>query len=252
MLECLGYELLTPETAKDLHAIKDGNKYVVAFASTLDQLPTQANHLTRLHRAIIAANAAGGFYVTTRGFSRDAEAYAKTAPIKLVDGPKLVASITRSMEGMPAPDSYKAMCRQCGDIVTLRLDRAEAIPCTNGHPVAPTIAARLSCRSGAAGRIDQPQLFPAPCFHAPRSERAQLEIYRPQEEAAEAERTKGTRRRLRRPRPIRRQRRVRPQAEARSSPFTIKQISSGFAVTRRNPASRFVEVSQAPETQNPP
>jgi hypothetical protein len=105
----------------------------------LDQLPTQANHLTRLHRAIMAANAAGGFYVTTRGFSRDAEAYAKTAPIKLVDGPALVKSITRSMEGIPAPDSYKAMCRQCGDIVTLRLDRAEAIPCTNGHPVAPTI-----------------------------------------------------------------------------------------------------------------
>ena len=70
-------------------------------------MPTQANHLTRLHQAIIATNAAGGFYVTTRGFSRDAEAYAKTAPIKLVDGPQLVASIKRSMEGMPAPESYK-------------------------------------------------------------------------------------------------------------------------------------------------
>ena len=35
------YEVLTPETATDLLAIKDGKKYVVAFASTVDQLPTQ-------------------------------------------------------------------------------------------------------------------------------------------------------------------------------------------------------------------
>ena len=126
MLERLGYELVTPETAADLLAIKDGKKYLVAFASTLDSLPVQANHLTRLHSAIVSNNAAAGFYVTTRGFSRDAEAYAATAPIKLVDGPKLVASIKRSMEGMPTLDSYRAMCRQCGEIVTHRLDRAEA------------------------------------------------------------------------------------------------------------------------------
>jgi hypothetical protein len=119
MLERLGYELLTPETARDMQATKEGRKYVVTFASTMDPLPTQANHLTRLHQAINATNAAGGFYVTTRGFSRDAEAYAATAPIRLVNGPKLVASIKRSMESTPAPDSYKAMCRQCGEIVMI-------------------------------------------------------------------------------------------------------------------------------------
>jgi restriction endonuclease len=136
MLERLGYELLTAETATDLLAIKDGRKHVVAFAATTDQLPTQANHLSRLHQTIIATNAAGGFYVTTRGFSRDAEAFAKTAPIKLVDGPKLVASIKHSMQGIPAPDSYKAMRRECGAIVAHRLDKAEAIACSSGHAVA--------------------------------------------------------------------------------------------------------------------
>jgi Restriction endonuclease len=152
MLERLGYELVTPETAKDLLVIKGGEKHVVAFAATTDPLPTQANHLTELHRAIIAKTAAGGFFVTTRGFSRDAEAYAKTAPIKLVDGPKLVASIKRSMEGMPAPESYKAMCRECGDIVAHRLDKAEAITCRSGHAVAPTIArASLSVRTQPGG-----------------------------------------------------------------------------------------------------
>jgi hypothetical protein len=132
--------LLTPETADDLLAIKDGEKCVVAFAATSDPLPTQANYLTQLHRVIIGTNAVRGFYVTTRGFSRDAEGYAKTAPIKMVDGPKLVASIKRSMESMPVPHTYKAICRQCGAIVTHRLDQSEAIPCKSGHPVAPTIA----------------------------------------------------------------------------------------------------------------
>ena len=153
MLERLGYELVTPETAKDLLVIKDGEKHVIAFAATTDPLPTQANHLTELHRAIIAKTAAVSFYVTTRGFSRDAEAYARTAPIiRLVDGPKLIASIKRSMEGTPAPDIYKAMCRQCGDVVTHSLAKAAAISCSNGHPVAPTIArASLSVAAQPGG-----------------------------------------------------------------------------------------------------
>jgi len=140
MLERLGYELLTPDTATDVVAVKDGKKYLVAFAPDTELAPTHTNHLTRLHRAVIAASAAAGFFVTPRGFTRDAEAYAANAPLKLVDGPKLVASITRSMQGIKTPDSYKAMCRQCGEIVMHRVDGGEAVPCANGHPVAPTIA----------------------------------------------------------------------------------------------------------------
>jgi hypothetical protein len=143
MLGYLGYELLTPGAAGDLIAMKDGAKFIVAFGSTTDQAPIAIPPLTRLHGAIIAASAAGGFYVTTRGFTRDAEAFAATAPIKLVDGPKLIASIKRSMAGTPPADSYKAMCRQCGEIVTHKLDRAEAVPCSSGHAVPPTIARAL-------------------------------------------------------------------------------------------------------------
>lgn len=140
MLERLGYELLTHETAADLVMIKDGKKYVVAFATPTDLAPTPLGHLTRLHSVVVASNAAAGFYITPRGLTLDAEAFARTAPIKLVDGPKLVASIKRSMEGVTMPNSYQAICRQCGEIVQHRLDHAEAIPCRNGHPVAPTIA----------------------------------------------------------------------------------------------------------------
>ena len=139
-LALLGYELLTPDSAGDVVAIKDGKKYLVAFASDTELAPTHTNHLTRLHSAVVAAGAAAGFFITPRGFTRDAEAYAATAPLKLVDGPKLVASIARSMQGIPAPETYKAMCRQCGGIVTHRLDGFDAVPCVNGHPVAPTIS----------------------------------------------------------------------------------------------------------------
>ena len=63
----------------------------------------------RLHSAVIAAGGATGFYITPRGFTRDAEAYAATAPLKLIDGPKLIASIARGIRiaGIAAPDSYK-------------------------------------------------------------------------------------------------------------------------------------------------
>ena len=152
MLERLDYKLLTPETAADILATKDGKKYVIAVASTTDQSATRPNALTRLHAAVINANAAGGFYITPRGFTRDAEAYAATAPLNLVDGPLLIASIARSMDGESVPATYKAMCRQCGEIVSHSLDRAEAIPCPNGHPVAPTIArAALAIRKEEGG-----------------------------------------------------------------------------------------------------
>lgn len=140
MLQRLGYELVTSENTADLVTTKDGKKYLVAFGPAADPAPIPVRELSRLHSAVVAANAAAGFFVTTRGFAPDAEAYGATTPLKLVDGPKLVASITRSMEGVTMPESYHAQCRQCGEIVHHTLARAEAIPCRNGHPVAPTIA----------------------------------------------------------------------------------------------------------------
>jgi Restriction endonuclease len=156
MLERLDYQLLTPETAADLLAAKDGKKYLFAFASTTDQSATRPNELTRLHAAVVNANATAGFYITPRGFTRDAEAYATTAPLKLIDGPQLIAAIARTMLGDSVPATYKAMCRQCGEIVCHSLDHAEAIPCPNGHPVAPTIArAALATRKEEGGSMSR-------------------------------------------------------------------------------------------------
>jgi hypothetical protein len=111
-----------------------------ARAPPAEFAPTSIRDLTRLHATVVAANATAGFFITSRSFTPEAEAYAATAPLKLVDGAKLVASIQRSMADVTMPETYQAMCRQCGDIVRHSLDRAETIPCRDGHPVAPTIA----------------------------------------------------------------------------------------------------------------
>lgn len=60
------------------------------------------------------------------------------------------------MHGMPTPDSYKAMCRECGDIVAHRLDKGKAVPCTRGHLVTPTIPrASLNIQTQPGGSTSQ-------------------------------------------------------------------------------------------------
>ena len=138
MLERLGHSVVS--SVSDLVTTKEGPKYVIACARPVDQPATKAPALRRLHDAVAAAGAARGIYVTPRGFTPEAEHYAASAPIDLVDGALLIRSMHRSRKGMLLPESYKAMCCQCGDIVQHRLDKSEALPCRNGHPVAPTIA----------------------------------------------------------------------------------------------------------------
>ena len=145
-------------------------------AATADTAPTRTAALVRLHNAIIAASAEAGFYVTTRGFTPAATDYAATAPIRLVDGEALAAAMRRSKGGAALPETYKAICRQCGDVVQHRLDHAEAVPCGNGHPVAPTIArAALVPRPDAPADAGTPPPMLARrhrCWHAATPRRA--------------------------------------------------------------------------------
>jgi hypothetical protein len=139
MLERLGHAIIT--TAPDLVTTKGGRKYVTACANPLDAAPTKTPALARLHAAVVSANAAGGFYVTARSFTPDAEHYTATLPIlTLVDSELLNRSMQRSLKGVTLPPTYKAMCCQCGEIVQHRLEKGEALPCGNGHLVPPTIA----------------------------------------------------------------------------------------------------------------
>jgi hypothetical protein len=137
MLERLGHTIIS--SVADIVTTKDDHKFVVACAAPLDKT-TKAPALRRLHQAVVAAGATRGIYVTPREFSPEAQHYAATAPLDLVDGALLIKSMHRSRKGMLLPSSYKAMCCQCGDIVQHQLDQSDARPCRQGHPVAPTIA----------------------------------------------------------------------------------------------------------------
>jgi hypothetical protein len=53
MLERLDYELITPDTAAKLLATKDGQKYLIAFASTTSQSATRPNDLTQLRADVM-------------------------------------------------------------------------------------------------------------------------------------------------------------------------------------------------------
>jgi hypothetical protein len=46
----------------------------------------------------------------------------------------------RSLRGVALPQTYRAMCCQCGETVQHRLDKGHAIACGNGHLVPATIA----------------------------------------------------------------------------------------------------------------
>jgi hypothetical protein len=161
MLERLGYLVIAEASAHDLVVTKDGRKHIVACATPADPEPTRTRDLARLHDAVVAANAHSGFFVTTRGFTTEAEQYAETAPIKLVDGRQLVAAMKRSKARLAWPHAYKAMCRQCGEIVQHQLDQAEALPCGQGHLVAPTIARAALVRPKRAAP-DQSDPTPTP------------------------------------------------------------------------------------------
>jgi Restriction endonuclease len=138
MLERLGHTVVS--SVSDIVTTKDGRKYVTACATPTEQTPSKAPALRRLHDVVIAAGAARGFYVTPRSFTPEAEHYAASAPIDLVDGRLLIRSMHLSRKGMLLPVTYKAMCCQCGELVQHRIDKDEALPCSNRHLVAPTIA----------------------------------------------------------------------------------------------------------------
>ena len=94
-----------------------------------------------------------GYFITPRGFTEQAEQYAASAPIDLFDGKRLVKVLNQSRRHVLMPQTYKAMCRQCGGIVQHRLDREQdaARPCRSGHMVAPTIARAMLLPPRPAG-----------------------------------------------------------------------------------------------------
>jgi hypothetical protein len=147
MLERLGYEVINHPAAHDLIVTKldselKARKYVVSCADPAEIDPTGSPALGRLVEAIMQDGAHSGFYVTARSFTQQARDYAQTMPqtLRLVDGDELERSMRISLAGVQLPIRYDAMCTECGDTVRHKLDEPEAILCSSGHYVSPTIA----------------------------------------------------------------------------------------------------------------
>lgn len=139
MLYRFGHDVLTGAAMPDLISTKNGAKFITACAHPTDQTPTKMPAVRRLHDAVVSANAQRGFYITPRSFTAEAEEYASTAPLDLIDGARLVRALNQSRKHVLIPQTYNAMCGACGAVVQHRLGDDEAKSCGGGHMVAPTI-----------------------------------------------------------------------------------------------------------------
>jgi Restriction endonuclease len=140
MCERIGHDIhTTPDAAELVHAKAD-RKFITVCANPADLAPTGSAALRRLRDRVVASSAERGFFISVRGFTAEARHYAEAAPVELMDCAELIHALHGSRKGMQLPQDYKAMCRQCGDIVQHRVDSDEAKRCGNEHFVAPTIA----------------------------------------------------------------------------------------------------------------
>jgi hypothetical protein len=140
MWDGLGHTVITTPDAGELVTIKGERKFITMCVNPALPVLTPTPPLCRLRDRVVAAGAERGFFVSVRGFTHQARQFAEAAPVQLIDGPDLIRAMHRSRKGMLLPQTYKAMCRHCGDIVQHRLSSDEAQRCANGHFVAPTIA----------------------------------------------------------------------------------------------------------------
>ena len=174
MLQRFGHEIETsPSSGGYFVSTKNGRKFVTACASPSEIMPGTRD-LARLHDAVLAANAHRGFFITARSFTDEAEQYADSAPLDLFDGKRLVKALNQSRKHVLMPQTYKAMCCQCGEIVQHRLDREqdEARPCGSGHMVAPTIARAMLLPPRPAAPRSGSTKEPPPRPHSRREIRA--------------------------------------------------------------------------------
>lgn len=157
MLQSFGHKLITdPSMSELLVTGRNDQKFLIACATPTNPAPTKLTALCEFHSRIIAANTVKGFYITPRRFAREAEQFAASAGMKLFDGPRLIVSLQRSKADLVLPDTDKAMCRLCGDIVHHRIDQPRARPCANSHPIAPTIPRAMIEAPGSTGAARKP------------------------------------------------------------------------------------------------
>jgi hypothetical protein len=166
MWQRFGHEIITDPSAPFLVTTKNGRKFITECGAPADPMPTRTAPLRHLNDAISSACADRGFYISARGFTEAAEQYKESgAPIELVDSVRLIKALNQSRKHVLLPQTYHAMCGQCGEIVQHRLGDDEARACGNAHMVAPTIPRALIVPprpAGSSAKTDASKPAPRP------------------------------------------------------------------------------------------
>ena len=165
MFERMGYNVeQTPyvkDHGRDAILWKNGGKFLLECKRYADGAVSGRRDLQILHSNIVTDRAVAGFFVTAGGFTKDAVEFACTHCIELIDRTQLARLMLES-KAASVDESYRSMCRQCGDVVwhQLRVPRLER--CRVGHDVEPTLdrstvlataGAAPSCECGAPMRV---------------------------------------------------------------------------------------------------
>jgi hypothetical protein len=131
--QALGHEIVTGPDAAELIHTRQGQKFITVCANPADLAPTGSAALRRLRDRVVANSAERGFYISMRGFTAEAQHFAASAPVRLLDCSEFIVALKRRIR--KASPLYKAMCRHCGDIVQHSLDSSAPKRCINGHAV---------------------------------------------------------------------------------------------------------------------
>jgi tetratricopeptide (TPR) repeat protein len=141
MFERMGFTVQqTPKVkdgGRDAILTKDGKKFLECKRYK-DGSVSGEPQLRGLHSVMTTDRADGGYFVTAGGFSKDAIAFSKTVNIKLVDQCELTRMMLECSPDATKVDTYKVMCRTCGEIVNHRLTSKLDVKCCSRHRVAPT------------------------------------------------------------------------------------------------------------------
>jgi len=143
MFKALGYEVKqTPysnDAGRDAELRKEGVLRLLECKRYSEDNNVGRPDIQKFHSAIVNAKAAGGYFVTTGYFSRQATEYAKIQQIETINGDELLNYLIEARHDPPGSDSYRSQCRDCSETVLHSVTKPAPVACPNGHTVAPTI-----------------------------------------------------------------------------------------------------------------
>jgi restriction endonuclease Mrr len=143
VFERLGFDVeQTPyvgDHGRDAVMYHGGNKILLECKRYGEETTSDRPQLQIFHSAIVSDAATAGIFVTTGRVSNGAIEFAKRTSITIVSGNSLREVYLNSLGRLAEPPTYTALCRECGEEVTLSANTQSSVLCSRGHAVIATI-----------------------------------------------------------------------------------------------------------------